>query len=170
MPEFLYRYESFSAKHFEQTIEHLFKKNEIYLNSRKQFNDPFDFLPKLEGQLKRKHLSGNYKGTNPLNRHLRRKAVSNRDPEEIFIKHYNEMTDSFGIKSFSTNNDNILLWSHYAQGHFGYCVEFKPIDSEIKNVLKVKYFKIRPVLNKIEFIERNKSIAKKMGRSVAYKS
>ena len=151
--KYLFRYESFSAGHSEASIQNLFSKGEIYLNSRTQFNDPFDFLPKLEGDLLKKHLSKNYRGLSKLNRHDRRKALSDRDPEKIFQKHFKNMIDSFGIKSFSTENDNILLWSHYAQGHLGYCIKFEPLDSELKNAIKINYSHNRPVLNKIDFIE-----------------
>lgn len=33
--------------------------------------------------------------------------------------------------SFSKSRDNILMWSHYANNHKGYCLVFHPIDSKI---------------------------------------
>jgi len=34
--------------------------------------------------------------------------------------------------SFSRNNDNYLLWSHYANNHAGFCLVFRPINNEIQ--------------------------------------
>ena len=33
--------------------------------------------------------------------------------------------------SFSKSRDNLLMWSHYANNHRGYCLVFRPIDNKI---------------------------------------
>lgn len=49
-----------------------------------------------------------------------------------------------GIACFSEENDNLLMWSHYARGHQGFCLEFDTSFSPFKsiktqNLLKVSY-------------------------------
>ena len=49
------------------------------------------------------------------------------------IKHYVEihMPAEEYFVSFSRRRDNILMWSHYANNHRGYCLIFRPIDNKI---------------------------------------
>lgn len=56
----------------------------------------------------------------------------------------------FGISCFAERNDNILMWSHYADKHTGFCVEYdmsKIKSQEAKLMLyPVIYSKKRPLL------------------------
>ncbi len=56
----------------------------------------------------------------------------------------------FGISCFAERNDNILMWSHYADKHTGFCVEYdmtKIRSQEAKLMLyPVIYSKKRPLL------------------------
>ena len=36
-----------------------------------------------------------------------------------------EQTRELGVVCLSEINNNILMWSHYAQGHAGFCIEFE---------------------------------------------
>jgi len=166
----LYRFESFNNKFSDKNIENLLKNNWIYLNSREQFNDPFDFLPKLIGKLKKHDLSKNLNPIYKLNRQERRKAVADKNPEEIFFRHYNKMINSFGIKSFSSDINNILLWSHYSNGHNGFCVKFIPIDSELKNAISVNYSDFRPEIKKADFIYRKPGFSKELPKALLTKA
>lgn len=51
------------------------------------------------------------------------------------IKHISD----FGIVSFSTDEDNILLWSHYSDNHKGFCLKFELPDEIPNNLYKVEY-------------------------------
>ena len=77
--------------------------------------------------------------------------IININPEELFIKTdtdiekniifrmYNivkkyieiYMPDERYFASFSKSNDNILMWSHYANNHKGYCLVFRIKDNEL---------------------------------------
>ena len=49
--------------------------------------------------------------------------------------------------SFSKNNDNFLMWSHYANKHQGFCLIFRPIDNKIyqdKKRLKTSFDSCTP--------------------------
>lgn len=73
----------------------------------------------------------------------------------IIKKKFNEITNKLiGILSLTTKFDNLLMWSHYANEHKGFVVEFnsendffmlKEEDNYIyKGIQKVNYSKIRP--------------------------
>ena len=63
------------------------------------------------------------------------------DPMEGYFKYYNadhssdelrkivQSKDNYGISCFSLTNDEILLWSHYANNHKGLCIE---IDTDFE--------------------------------------
>lgn len=61
-------------------------------------------------------------------------------------------TRQFGISCFSEDNENILMWSHYASSHKGFCLEFdtnfapfKPVKTQA--LLKVYYSEKYPPLS-----------------------
>jgi len=58
----------------------------------------------------------------------------------------------FGTSCFAERNDNILMWSHYANSHKGFCLEFdtsfEPFKPrKVQNLLKVNYSEKYPPLN-----------------------
>ncbi len=46
-----------------------------------------------------------------------------------------------GVSCFSDNNDNILMWAHYAESFKGYCLEFRTDNDFFDTVEHVKYVK-----------------------------
>lgn len=44
---------------------------------------------------------------------------------EVISDMLDKMLQKFGVISFSEVNDNILMWSHYADQHHGFCLELK---------------------------------------------
>lgn len=56
--------------------------------------------------------------------------------EEIHKKLEMEL-DSVGIICFSSENDSLLLWSYYAEGHTGFCLEYN-LDPEYYSDIKEK--------------------------------
>lgn len=56
----------------------------------------------------------------------------------------------FGVLCFSTSNDSLLMWAHYADSHKGFVLEFETEDNEFKelgDLYEVKYNKARPILD-----------------------
>lgn len=78
------------------------KEHYLFYSIYTGFNDPFDCNMDLLVNFKKKR--ANYNGT---------KA----ELLKIF--------DNTGICCFTTINDSILMWSHYANHHKGFCLEFK---------------------------------------------
>lgn len=58
-----------------------------------------------------------------------------------------EMSKSIGISCFSENKDDMLMWSYYANGHKGFCLEFDTSDEMFSKVMKVKYVSNSPIFD-----------------------
>lgn len=150
-PRYLYRYYSFDEKkHYEDILF----KDTLYFSSPKNFNDPFD-----------KGLNIKFKGkgkkfiTNHLLNEVLPYAYTNFDKEkenrakDFIEKNYpafnpnNKSIElllqqgsinfvlSSGVCCFSELNNNILMWSHYAWKHTGFCVNFN-YEELVKSIFK----------------------------------
>lgn len=114
--------------------------NELYLSSPDQFNDPFDSSLPFEYRKRDLRPRKIYKKMYQLSLtewphlpHFERDRIIkerigsgvfkdskySKEYHENFIKNINR---EIGIFSLSENNSNILMWSHYADSHKGYCV------------------------------------------------
>ncbi len=60
------------------------------------------------------------------------------------------LVDTFRVCCFSKINDNLLMWSHYADSHRGLCVEYE-LDTETykSRVMHVRYQTAMPALETI---------------------
>lgn len=121
----------------------LLVKNQVYLSSSKDLNDPsdcnipicFDLLntdeKKLEyAKMKVEHLKHHLKSRGlDLNNEVSRLYTKLRHSlAEIQIQHsemmYESQANHHGILSLSLDWKNVLLWSHYSSKHTGFCVGF----------------------------------------------
>lgn len=62
--------------------------------------------------------------------------------EEIRTRKFSEI----GISCFSEIYDNMLMWSHYGDGHRGFCLEFDTNFLPFSKMLQVKYIENIPQL------------------------
>lgn len=75
-------------------------------------------------------------------------------PSSLSNTLYNSFNKTIGILSLTISNDNLLMWSHYANSHKGFVVEFDSendffkFDSDSENLVgklqKVQYSEHRP--------------------------
>jgi len=102
------------------------------------------FIPRLKGLMPEAELIAALQSANPFEEVVRRVVANdpngkNIDPEPIIEGLKNAVGRSFGpsfqagldtlrtdlrMCSFSTRNDIILMWSHYASNHTGFCIEY----------------------------------------------
>lgn len=115
----------------ESTIK-LLTNHELYFASPLSFNDPFDckvdfiYEPKCKADWI-KWIKGNNWSIEKKEKAM---AYLNYDTDKFSntIKSSidkRKLVESFGITCFTTLNDNILMWSHYADQHYGICLGFK---------------------------------------------
>lgn len=117
----LYKY----AKWDKYTQENL-RNAQLRFNTPEQFNDPFDSYPQFvdDDDEKEAFFAINEKQGVPEN-------VMKEIPNEVLLS-LQRMADrnpihnsKHGITCFTKKNDNILMWSHYADSHKGICIGFE---------------------------------------------
>lgn len=143
----LYRYMTLDPVTMEERIRPVFVENRLYFPTRKQLNDPFEcIVPEFLGAPaswyteKAKRLTSGLgwkrtqirKAAKELRSRESRSAVRDRLQNDI---------DQCGILSLSEIRDDILMWSHYAGGHKGICLEFEATrhTAFFADALKVEY-------------------------------
>ena len=162
--EFLYKYRSIDEKNFDHS-RHIFTNNEVYFSSPIEFNDPFDcqfglsfqssaedkrlylerYLANSDFRLNRsekaKWINAQMKGLGHLESHLKDKAIESM----------RDTINNLGVYCLSRKSDDILMWSHYADCHRGYCLKF--IDGSnlpfIAAAQEIEYSVTYPIVNPI---------------------
>lgn len=153
-PKCIYKFQSFN----QDSLRNL-KNAQIYFSRPIDFNDPFDCAVTKEAV---SHTKNDL--LELINSFIREGQLKHKEeyrniadvPHEIFsvvgnsissfAERYHEYSlYHMGCCCFSEEKNHLLMWSHYADGHRGYCLEFdtsfKPFD---KNLFKVRYSKEYP--------------------------
>src|SRR5262245_38977124 len=104
----LFKYRSLAGRNLEYT-RRIIEQRRIYYASPRQFNDPFDcqFWVNMDGA--------------PLSAFGLSKQEEIRSFAADFMRE--ETNKDVAILSLSEVNDNLLMWSHYADCHTGLCLE-----------------------------------------------
>lgn len=104
-----------------------------------KFNDPFDCSEKM---LKVTYDDDTLKQT-IINLKFNRKEKRKFDISKLRLQQdaiMREERDKFKICCFSAKNDNLLMWSHYAEKHSGICCGFEfPINNGKFSIQPVRY-------------------------------
>jgi len=150
----LYRYRSTK----DMGIERIFTHNELYFSSPLQFNDPFDcqihihFKEEDETFFKNKAIDIYKKNFCDLTE----EQIDKKLDEDIKKQGYKKYSDffkkeinfndyvyrhnlCFGICTFSAVCNDILMYSHYSDGHKGFCLVFNKENEFFKDVKKIIY-------------------------------
>jgi len=142
IPATLYRYEQVNL----QTLRNL-KNQVIYLGAPRNFNDPYDCaigapLTDLSDQGLERLLEG--RRVNAPNETLKGMV------KESTAKTIQELTERFlnerGVACFTEAPDNLLMWSHYADGGRGMCLGFSTNEKLFEKARKVTYSSSIPSL------------------------
>ena len=145
-----------------------------------QFNDPFDCKFDFSfdaniGEVKNYLRRGIIRKYPSWNRQQRRKWIADylykfrtRDFEfmENLKQEIENMLSEIGIYSLSRIPDDILMWSHYADCHQGFCVKFfdDENDSFIAGRQEISYSDEYPIMNPIkddDFVRLTKTLLTK---------
>jgi hypothetical protein len=160
-PKYLYKFEKLNV----QTLRNL-KNAQVYFNTAASFNDPFD-CSVLEAsvilgdneliEIYKRFLKDNKKLAN-----IEINSVKDIPKDDINKIHeaveknlkteQNRILTQRGCTCFSEVNDNILLWSHYADGHKGICLEFDTSFPLFTKVKEVKYSQNFPSMDPIKML------------------
>lgn len=161
---YLYKYRAIDEENICHT-RRIFTHRELYFAAIKQFNDPFDCTWKysfdstdlqlkayLRKQAARLHPEWNRSQTrkwisaNSIIKQTRnpKMAIQLRELEE-------KITSEIGVLSLSQIFDDILMWSHYANSHGGFCLQFSDDHQApfLAELLELSYRDEYPVMNPI---------------------
>ncbi|MFR4980087.1 MAG: DUF2971 domain-containing protein [Clostridium neonatale] len=115
IPKRLFQYNALLDKRYNNYIEknekrlESLKENKIYVTNYRCFNDPFEF--------------------EMLSVDMDKLQKENYDIKEI-DKFLNAFKNKILVACFTTINDNMSMWAHYANNHKGYCVEYEITNTE----------------------------------------
>ncbi len=180
LPSTIYRYSKLDEYFYQQLIS-----NELWFSRPTQFNDPYDcnicfaYKPP-EKERKKKVVHYTFKSPTPkklesaakknINKYLK-KSVSEINENQYLYDLSQNLINNQGLCCFSSVNDNLLMWSHYANSHKGVCVGYDVEllrqsfpNSKIASFGWVQYGKRFP---KVDFI---KNELQSLNRVVRYKS
>ena len=177
-PTFFYKYKYIDEEHLEYSSR-IFTHNELHFSSVNDFNDPFDcqFQVKFSGSdddktkfiddlLKKqaRHLPSEERLSiaRENSKFLSDHAIANE--ANAIRDRARQAIEKWEICCLSEVRDNILMWSHYAKAHHGFCLEFSNelhiapnvYQSDIREIapfpivpLDVKYSEEYPVFNPV---------------------
>lgn len=138
----------------KEHLQHLFLEKKLYHSSPSQFNDPLECRPHFNVPKDQKvkemldHLINRAKeeAQNRIDAKTTKKYILKRYKgnlkvlQEDIIENSRKAYADLRICSFTAENKkNLLLWSHYADSHKGFCVEFDATKMPMKLAYKVDY-------------------------------
>lgn len=97
---------------------------DLFFNQPSNFNDPYDCYPFDEIDLSKTDIQSyrnSCKTTLEVNNLL---DIFDDNPSKYIKDELNEVLNNIGVKCFSKNDDNMLMWGHYAEKHQGMCLTF----------------------------------------------
>ena len=164
IPSNFYKYRPFQTGKDIERAEQIICQHQIYFPPPISFNDPFDCRPSFTFeatrnemvadyiQLSRKYGSGF--GRKKIRQDIRDMfADPERDPRRPIAQarmrdsHTEHITKKVGVLCVSTVNDDILMWSHYADCHKGICIEFDGANEFMAGAQEVQYAPERKAIN-----------------------
>ena len=167
-PPLLYKYFKYYAPDRNDWTQRIFKNNEIYFATSKDFNDPFDSMTRFtypSSQAERKRFVGEwvrrsltYIPEEIAERQVRGSVMIGDDiphMEKICDELTYEMQQSNAVFCMTEKKDNILMWAHYASQHTGYCLEFTTNNPLFSRVWPVIYTRRLPKQDLVEFMTAN---------------
>jgi len=179
LPSVLFKYYAFS-----EWTQSIFEQHKIFFQSPDCFNDPFDSkISTIYEGTEEQRVSrlielwqkGPAKGKkeDDLRSQAREVVKSGQDLSRIFgtvQRSQERIRKRIGIFCMTGKRDNILMWSHYADGHRGFCLEFSTTFKPFDLASPVRYNRVRPSRNLIESPDRDdteqrKEVAQKLHES-----
>jgi hypothetical protein len=153
IPPILYKYRNYSDRSIQMLID-----NQLYFSLPNYFNDPFDcigqefMLDDFREDFAKYLASSSFKVRQSLLKEeqiqIFRESINqeqgSKERKNEIEDALNEYKKTLGVLSLASRCDSILMWSHYADCHKGFCIGFKDHLGLRKNSLrKVVYKKAR---------------------------
>lgn len=163
-PDVIFKYEPCSL----QSLRNL-KNQVIYFGAPSNFNDPYDCA--LDPRIKvpedediarlREALLNTEDAPQEIKEELQkindgdlRTMVLGRS-QEILQKHGEQFLNQRGVACFSEINDDLLMWSHYADRYRGFCLGFNTNYDPFKKLERVEYSESMPEIDAVTSMIEN---------------
>ncbi|HQQ74995.1 MAG TPA: DUF2971 domain-containing protein [Pseudomonadales bacterium] len=154
-PDFLYKYRPLNAYSLASLLN-----NTMWLANPTTFNDPFDCAFSLDrGKYKQSVMHAisvameraDQGGFKP--EHLYDVWPGDEDAFEQLRENIKKTIENIGICSFSATPNHMLMWSHYADHHRGFCVQYDCREGTRlrRSAKKVDYKDSTPSLSASDF-------------------
>ncbi|MCP4684816.1 MAG: DUF2971 domain-containing protein [bacterium] len=204
VPDFLYKFRRWRAKDGEahDNDQLILKHQAVWFASPADFNDPFDCKIPFRCDLMSRNEQ--YKMVYDISRRkfphwdaerLRSETERELQSNPLFSEtvevagctwegYYDLIAERYGVLSFAGNCTDILMWSHYADSHRGYCVKLAgkalnghmrsrlSTDKEAIRLFRVRYERDLPTIvpsnNGKERLERHLSLLYHKSRAWEY--
>lgn len=117
----------------DERVKPVFEECKLWFSSPANFNDPFDcrIYPHIptDDELA-KYLATHAENASPDDYNIIREGIQ-KFGSGLAKQAIDDVMNKSGVKCFTPNNANILMWSHYTNSHKGICLEFDTlIDPE----------------------------------------
>lgn len=144
-PRYIYRYLSLN----ENNIKSL-RERYLWLSNLRDFNDPYEGNIRIDRNYRKEEIDAFC--------YLRKDIATQEDITAIYanpISFFDNAMDRLSANEkfccFSTINNNILMWAHYANKHTGICLEFDLLKDEdetlTRTLLPVRYTNVNKSYN-----------------------
>lgn len=141
-----------SDNNFQELTKNIFVKNLIKFSKVKDFNDPFELKPHFTGIIN-DELMKNFKSQNINTNGLFENIINGKEILNLVLNEFDRgINENFGILSLTTKNDNLLMWSHYANSHKGFVIEFDSNNDFFNTQIDIKFHYGK--LHKVEYSEK----------------
>ncbi len=133
---YLYRYRDLSAADRAEWVRQIIVDSKLYFSAPTMFNDPFDcqarfrvgdrqaFKARFRDQAKQ--LASESGLPRKQRRQMTKGGVNPRELlKGITADTQRGIESEVRVLSLSATHDNILMWSHYTNGHQGVCLQFR---------------------------------------------
>ena len=160
MPTSLFKYQTLSAYSLAALVN-----NTVWLAKPRTFNDPFDCGVTLDKNKFRESLDH---AITHAHQHSRSEDLSGKDLSglrpgdenayEKFRLGIKSLLQEMGVLCLTEVSDSMLMWSHYANNHRGFCVEFDfSSDTQLRKIARaVRYSDHFPSLSAVDLVGPDK--------------
>jgi len=156
MADYLYKYRCYNAYSLASLAN-----SSIWLSEPKTFNDPFDCALTLDRDAYKQSVvdaigdaMNRVQQGKKKREELLKEWPGDKDAFETLRDCVKELFQNIGICSFSAIGDHMLMWSHYADNHKGFCVEYDCREgTKLKELaLPVKYSESIPKVSATDLV------------------
>ena len=146
IPDILYKYKSW-PKNVKSEFKDILTQRNLYIPSPLKFNDPFDScIPMLATGTEEEIFDKALEIAQKEHPRYKKESIRKVARSAIQEKHYCNFSEQkkilmdnlkyrYGVCSLTTKNDNLVMWSHYADSHKGVCLGFN-----VRSLVNKSYF------------------------------